>query len=199
MEIVLTTNLAYFVLVIGFLLAVFALLSPGTGLFELGALAALIFSAWAVLNLPINVWALLLLVLGVFPFLLAVKRTQKREYLLVSALAYMVGSAYLFQGSEWWLPGVNPVLAAVVSLSAGGFLWAVAVKVLEAGTLGLSHDVSNLVGMVGETRTKVHHEGSVFARGEMWSARSERPIPAGRKVRITGREGLILEIEPIDK
>ncbi|MDH3942597.1 MAG: hypothetical protein OEV06_00680 [Anaerolineae bacterium] len=198
MEFVFTTNLAYFVLVIGFLLAVFALLTPGTGIFELGALAALVFSAWAIASLPTNTWALVLLLVGVFPFLLALRRTQKRIYLLISALALMIGSAYLFQGSEWWLPGVHPALAFVVSVSAGGLLWFMAVKVLEAGMLGLSHDISGLVGMEAETRTKVHHEGSVYTRGEMWAARSKKPIPSGRRVRVTAREGLILDVEPLE-
>jgi len=194
-----TTNLAYFILVIGLLLAVFALLTPGTGLFELGASAALIFSGWAVISLPVNTWALVLLVLGVFPFLLALQRTQKRRYLLISALALMIGSAYLFQGPEAWLPGVHPALAFVVSASAGGLLWVMAVKVLETGQVGLAHDISTLVGMEAETRTRVHQEGSVFARGEMWAARSKKPIPAGRKVRVTAREGLILDVEPIEE
>lgn len=199
MEFVFTTNLAYFVLVIGFLLAVFALLTPGTGIFELGALAALVFSAWAIFSLPTNTWALVLLLVGVFPFLLALKRTQKQMYLFISAAAFVIGSAYLFQGPEWYLPGVNPYLAAVVSISAGGLLWFMTVKVLEADILDLSHDISGLVGMEAETRTKVHLEGSVYARGEMWAARSQKPIPAGRRVRVIGREGLILEVEKMDE
>jgi membrane-bound ClpP family serine protease len=54
-----------------------------------------------------------------------------------------------------------------------------------------------LIGQVGETRTRVHHEGTVQLQGELWSARSQKPIPAGRKVQVTGREGFVLIVEEI--
>jgi len=34
---------------------------------------------------------------------------------------------------------------------------------------------------------------------ELWSARSEKRIPAGRKVRILRREGFILDVEEISE
>jgi membrane-bound ClpP family serine protease len=37
----------------------------------------------------------------------------------------------------------------------------------------------------------------VQLQGELWSARSQKPIPAGRKVQVTGREGFVLIVEEI--
>lgn len=198
MEFPLGPNIAYLVLVIGFLLAVFAVLTPGTGFFEIGAVVALVFSGWAIYTYPINAWALIVLILGVFPFLFALRRTDRRIFLAVSALGLMVGSAYLFKGETWWQPGVNPVLAAAGSIASGALLWLIAVKLLEAEALSLSHDISGIVGSTGEARTDVHQEGSVYVGGEMWSARSETPIKPGTRVKVTGREGLILDVEPLD-
>ncbi len=198
MDLVITTNMAYFFLVIGALLTVFSLLTPGTGVFEVGALAGLVIASWAAFTLPINIWALVVLLLGVIPFLLALRRTQKRIYLAVSTFALALGSAYMFQGVQWWLPGVHPILALVGSISSGGLLWLMAVKVLEADALTPAHDISDIIGAKGETRTDVHHEGSVYVYGEMWTARSDAPIKAGTNVRVVEREGLILKVEHED-
>jgi membrane-bound serine protease (ClpP class) len=61
-----------------------------------------------------------------------------------------------------------------------------------------SHDLTGLVGQIGETRTKVGEEGSVQINGELWSARSENPIPAGSAIRVIRREGFILVVEKTD-
>jgi membrane-bound serine protease (ClpP class) len=71
-----------------------------------------------------------------------------------------------------------------------------ATKILEAGAAILSHDISGIVGSIGETRTEVHQEGSIYVHGEMWTARSEKPIKEGRRVKVVGREGLLLAVEP---
>jgi membrane-bound ClpP family serine protease len=41
----------------------------------------------------------------------------------------------------------------------------------------------------------VHEDGSVQVAGELWSARSEDPIPAGAQVRVLRREGFVLVVE----
>jgi membrane-bound ClpP family serine protease len=58
------------------------------------------------------------------------------------------------------------------------------------------HDLASLIGAVGEARSEVHDEGSVQVSGELWSARSETAIPDGAPVRVTGRDGFILIVEP---
>jgi len=55
-----------------------------------------------------------------------------------------------------------------------------------------------LIGMVGETRSRVHTEGSVYVGGELWSAKSEKSIPAGSAVRVVRREGFSLVVEKVN-
>lgn len=74
-------NLAYLFLVSFFFLAGIAILTPGTGILEVGALVTLIAAGWGIYTLPINYWVLVVLVLGVFPFIIAVRRTRKLLYL----------------------------------------------------------------------------------------------------------------------
>jgi membrane-bound serine protease (ClpP class) len=196
-EALLNPNVAYVVLVLGFMLTVMAVLTPGTGFFEGGALILFILAAWEVFNLPINIWALVVLLLAAIFFVLAFRRTWPRLFLGLSILSMVVGSAFLFQGEVWNQPAVNPILALVASVISGGFMWFATRKALEARLLAPSHSLEGLVGATGEAKTQVHEEGSVQVGGELWSARSHEPIPAGAQVRVVGREGFILEVEAI--
>jgi membrane-bound ClpP family serine protease len=45
-------------------------------------------------------------------------------------------------------------------------------KTLESSSANTVQDLSQLIGAIGETRTNVHHEGTIFVNGELWSARS---------------------------
>jgi len=57
----------------------------------------------------------------------------------------------------------------------------------------------DLIGKEGETRTEVYLDGTVYVGGEEWTARSEDPIPAGMPVRVIGRDGLVVVVEPVEK
>ena len=197
MELLFEPNVAYLLLAGGFMLAIMALLSPGTGVLEIGALITLTLAVISVSQLPINLWALLILVIGVFPFFLAVRRSGKLIYLGISIVAWVIGSAFLFRSSVWYLPAVNPLLALVVSAVSAGFLWVATTKIMEAEGVRPTHDLGALIGAVGEARTDMHAQGSVQVAGELWSAFSAQRIPSGTPVRVIGREGFMLEVEPL--
>lgn len=198
MDSLINPNVAYLLLMAGFLFAILALLAPGTGLLEAGALITLILAGWEISYLPINVWALLILLLGVLPFILAVRRSQRLIYLIIAILFLVIGSVFLFQG-EGLIPAVNPVLAIVVSSFTGIFMWIAATKTLEASQLRPEHDLGKLMGAIGEAKTIVHTGGSVQVAGELWTARSSQPIPIGSTVRVVGRDGFILEVELVEQ
>jgi membrane-bound ClpP family serine protease len=198
-ELLLNPNLAYLLLVIGSLLAILALFSPGTGVLEIGAIFILILAGWQVYNLPVNLWALILLIVGVVPFIWAMRRSRQTIYLIVAILAFIVGSSFLFRGEAWWQPAINPILTGVVSVFTAGFLWLSITKVLEADRSAIAHDLNSLVGVVGVTRSSVHAEGSAQIAGELWTVRSADPIPENTKVRVVKREGFVLEVEPLQK
>jgi membrane-bound serine protease (ClpP class) len=199
MGILLNPNLAYLLLVFGGMLTILAIISPGTGLLELGALMLLIIAGWQVYNLDINLWALILLILVVIPFLLAVRKSRQPVYLVISLLAFVVGSSFLFRGDHWWQPAVNPFLALAVSIVAGGYLWIAIRKVMEAELSSPRHNLATLIGEIGEAKSDIEDEGSVQIDGELWTARSTTKIPNGTRLRVVGREGFVLLVEPISQ
>jgi membrane-bound serine protease (ClpP class) len=89
-------------------------------------------------------------------------------------------------------------VALVVSVLSGGFFWFLARKAIEAGSVPPHQDLQALIGAIGEAKTDIHQEGSVYAGGELWSACSDHPIPAGTRVRVLEREGFTLKVEAIE-
>jgi membrane-bound serine protease (ClpP class) len=199
MELLQDPTVTYLLLATGLIIAVLALAAPGTGFLELGALALILLAGAAILvnDLAINAWALLALLVGAVLFAVSI-RTRRLSVLAGSIVAIVIGSAYLFQGDEWWIPGVNIYVALAVSVLSGGFFWLVAKKVIEAGDVRPRHDLRAVIGVTGEAKTDILQEGSVLAAGELWSARSETLIPAGSRVRVLDREGLTLKVEALE-
>jgi len=197
MDWLLDPDVAYLLLVFGLTLAIMAIFAPGTGMLEIGALFLLLLAGYSVYNLPFNLWALLVLILGGVAFFLALRRTKQIIFLGAFFLSFVVGSVFLFRGDHWWLPAVNPILATVVSILVGAYFWIAMRKILEAEEERPTHDLNDLIGKIGITKTLIDSEGSVQVAGELWSANSRQKIPSGVAVRVIKREGFILEVEQI--
>jgi membrane-bound serine protease (ClpP class) len=194
MDFLLDPNIAYLILLGGVLLAMMSLASPGTGLFEIGALFCIALGGYAIYRLSFNWWALLLLGLSIFPFLYAIQKPKRELFLGLSILLLVVGSVFMFPRTADGAI-VNPIVAIVASGLVASFLWIAVRKSVEATAARPTHDLEGLVGQTGEARTKIEDDGSVLVAGELWSARSEQPIPAGSPIRVLRREGFILIVE----
>jgi membrane-bound serine protease (ClpP class) len=194
MDFLLDPNVAYLILLGGVLLAMLSLASPGTGFLEIGAFFCIVLAGYAIYKLSFNWWALLLLGLSLVPFVYAIQKPKREPFLALSILLLVAGSVFMFPRTADQAI-VNPIVAIIASALVAGFLWIAVRKSVEATSVRPSHDLTGLVGQVGEARTKINEEGSVLVAGELWSARSAEPIPAGSSVRVLRREGFILIVE----
>lgn len=195
MEILLNPNIAYVTSVLALLAVLAAIVAPGTGLIELTALLLIGVSGYMVYNLGMNLWSLIVLLLSVVPFVIAIRSKNSLPWLIASIVMIIGGSLFLFTGTGL-TPLVDPFLVVAVSAGAATFVWFAAKKSIQAQQAKKHHDIDELIGETGEARTAIHQEGSVLIGSELWSARSEQPVPAGQRVRVVKREGFILEVEP---
>lgn len=189
-------NVAYVLLVVGMVLGILALFSPGTGILELGAIFALVLGGIGASRLTLNIWALAVLIVGVVPFIFALRKSRRLIFLAITIAALIVGSVFLFRGPTGG-PAVNLWLAVVTSLIAIGMLWYIGVKGIEAIGRRPTFDLGKLKKEIGVASTNVFSEGSVYIGGEEWSAWSKTEIPAGSRVRVINREGLVLQVEEV--
>jgi len=195
MNFLLDPNISYLILVAGFVLAVLAMFAPGTGLLEIGAVLAIVFAGYSVANMPINWWALVILLVGVFPFVIVLRRSRNLINLVISIVALVVGSVFMFR-LESGGPAVNPILASIVSILVAGLMWIIVTRGMDALNMKPYNRTGKLVNQVGTTRSDVFHTGTIFIQNEEWSARSQNPIPAGAKVKVIRKDGFTLEVEP---
>src|SRR5579862_343121 len=54
-----------------------------------------------------------------------------------------------------------------------------------------------LIGAAGETVSWQDDEGRVRVNGEIWRARADAPLAAGTRVKVLGRDGLVLRVGSI--
>ena len=114
--------------------------------------------------------------------------------LLYSTIGLTVGSIFFFP-AETGLISVNPVLAGVTTMLYSLFLWISVRKVLEVAQVRPAHELKALIGQKGEAKTSITDGGTVQVAGELWSARSDRPLGAGSAVKVVGRDGFVLLVE----
>jgi membrane-bound serine protease (ClpP class) len=187
-------DIAYLLLMFGSIFLMMAIVTPGTHLLEGGALLMLAAAGYEIYNLGFNWWALIILVLALVPFIYSIRKTGREWALVVSILALIVGSLFIFPG-KGFLPAVNPVLAVIISLISAGWLWFIVRKGMQAYQARPMQDLQNLIGQSGQAKTEILEAGSVQVNSELWSARSEQSIPAGSRIRVVNREGFTLIVE----
>jgi membrane-bound serine protease (ClpP class) len=198
MEVFITPDAGYALLMLSVLFTVMALLSPGSGLYEAAALALILSSGYILAQLPLNTWFFVVIILAIYPFYASVWKGWHPGFLALSIGMLLIGCAFLFKG-ETWYPPLNPILILCASILEGGILWFGTHKTMEVSKHRPVQDLQKLIHAIGEAKTAVHHEGTIQVDSELWSARSENPIPRGRRVRVLRRDGLILTVQEVDK
>ncbi|MBK9926671.1 MAG: hypothetical protein IPP66_15450 [Anaerolineales bacterium] len=193
MDFLLDPNIAYLLLMGGVLMVMMALVTPGTGFFEVGAFFCIALTGYEIYKLSVNWWAMILIVLSIGPFLYSIQKPKRELYLGVSLVILVLGSIFLFPAEDGGI-SVNPFVAIVVSASVVGFLWIAVGKSIQVAQTKPMQDLDILIGKVGEARTTILKEGSVQVGGELWTARSETNIPAGSPVRVVGRDGFVIVV-----
>jgi membrane-bound serine protease (ClpP class) len=191
-------NIAYLLLMFGSIALMMAIVTPGTHLLELSALFLLAMAGYEIYQLGFNFWALLVLLLSLVPFIYSIRKTGREWALAISILGLIVGSLYLFPG-QGLLPVVNPILAVVISAASAVLLWVIVRKAMQAFRARPLQDLGRLIGQIGRAKTEIREAGSAQVAGELWSARSERIIPAGSRVKVLNREGFTLIVERDDQ
>ena len=152
--------------------------------------------------IPVNVGALVLILAGVA--LLVVE-----GYFTTHGIAGVAGTALLAIGSLFFIDRASPEYRfdpAQLSLSpwvvwptplaVAGVLGFVGWKVARSRRVRLRVGAAGMIDERGEATADVGPEaGEVFVHGELWAARSARPIVAGTPVRVRGVHGLVLQVE----
>jgi len=198
MNVLLDPNVAYFLLIGGLVLGVIAVFTPGTGIIELGALFAISLAVYGLVNLPINSWAITMVILGFLPFFFAGRKKYRKFLIPLSGVLVIVGSLFIFR-KEAGIVEVNLPLISGNAVAGISLLWLFAIKGTEVIKKPVSINLDTLIGQEALAVTEIKDEGTIFLRGENWSARSKVTIPSGATIRVLARKGLIMLVEPVSE
>jgi membrane-bound serine protease (ClpP class) len=194
-------NVAYLLLIVGLLMLLVAVTTPGTGVAEMIAFIALALAAIGLIQLSVNFAGVLLVVVGFVLFLVDVTATAHGALTLGGAVAVLSGSLLLFPVREG-TPGLSIWLIAGVTLSTAGF----SVLVISAfmrmrQQKGVDLAAQDVVGGRGVIKTAVTPIASGTAQigGQLWTVAADEPIDAGSEVEVIDREGLKLRVKRVNQ
>lgn len=188
-------NIAYLLLLIGVYGLLFEFMSPGAVAPGIVGAVALITALFALDLLPVNYAGLAFLLLGIGLMAAEALNPSVGAFGIGGVVAFALGSLLLFKGPapEFRLsPGV---ILVAVGLSLAYFVLALGTA-LRARRRAVAIGPTTLSGAAGRVVSWSGERGLVSLQGEDWQARSSGPLAPGQRVRVAGREGLALIVEP---
>ncbi|MBO0765486.1 MAG: nodulation protein NfeD [Hyphomicrobiaceae bacterium] len=190
-------NVALILLMIGIYGLFFEFWSPGAVAPGVIGGISLIVALAALSVLPVNYAGLALLALGVALMVAEAFLPSFGVVGLGGIAAFILGAVFLFDPSQSDVPikASWPVVASLAAVSAAFFLGVVGFA-MRARSRPVLTGAEELLGSVAEVVYWSGGAGRVRVRGEIWSAEGGAILAAGQKVRVIGRSGLTLAVEP---
>ena len=196
LAVITTPSVALILIMMGVYGLLFEFMNPGSALGGVVGGICLLLGLYALQLLPVSVAGVALILLGI-AFMIAEAFLPSFGVVGFGGIvAFVVGAVILIDTDA---PGFGIPLVLIGTL-------AVLSALLIGGVLGMAikarrrAPVSGDAGLVGSlvTVTQVLADnpfcGSVQAQGEQWQVQCTTPLQAGQKVRVTARQGVMLEV-----
>jgi membrane-bound serine protease (ClpP class) len=169
---------------------------PGTGVVEVLAMIGIGAALVVLANMPTNWWAVILIVVGVLGFLIIPFLDQRFRLVAIGGLALQtVGSLTLFNGTGVALPVIVVTIGASLIYHRFALL-----RILDyhRNRPAMVAD-EPLIGAHGYVQRALDPIGTVYVRGETWTARSDgdQKIDSGAEIAVVDQEGLTLFVEAV--
>ena len=111
-------------------------------------------------------------------------------------VAFVIGSIILFDAEGAGFGVAWPLIATTAGLSAA-FFFGVVYLALRARRRVVVSGPEEMIGLNGEALEDfTQGVGRVRVHSEEWQARAGGPVRRGAQVKVTGRDGLVLVVEP---
>ena len=191
-------NIAFLFFAFGIAGVVYEVLNPGLNVAGVVGVLMLI-AAFVILGmLPVNVAGLILIIAAIGFFIIDAQVVGHGLPTAAGITSLVLGGLFLFD-AKVANARVSKGLLVGVALALGGFFFFIVRAALKTRKQPVASGQESLVGMTGTVRVPIAPTGIVHARGEEWSARTRgAPIAPGTTVRVTGIEGLTLDVEPVE-
>lgn len=187
-------NIAYILMLIGIYGIIFEFWNPGTVFSGVIGAIALVVGLFALNLLPINMAGAGLLLLGIALMIAEAFAPSFGILGIGGAIAFALGSLFMFEEA----PGFELSLGVIVTATAvsAAFFVIALTAIVRAHRLHIVAGDPSLLGATGSVLSWSGSSGAVHVHGERWKARASAPLQPGTPVRVTGRDKLVLIVQP---
>ena len=200
LQVLVNPNVAFLLLLIGFVGITLEFFAPGTILPGSVGAVSLLLGIFGTVQLPVAAIGVVLLILGI-GLIIAEAHLPTGGLLGVAGVGALIAGGLLLFGTGDNAPEVDPVLVVVVALAFGGGMVAIGQRALVARHRPVATGEEELLGSTGDVRTPIDPIGQVWVAGALWRAIATEgagPIKAGYRVRVEGIDGLTLSVSPLE-
>ena len=189
-------NIAVILLSLGSLGLYFELSAPGSFFPGIAGAIAIIIGLFSVGTLPINYAGLVLLLLGLALLGAEIWVASGGVLGIGGVIAFLLGSSLLIDDTQAPFLEVSRPLIYGITLALVAFSLVAVRAVMRARHRPVAIGGTDMLGSTAVMRGPA----SVYVEGELWSARAREgsQLPADGNVRVMGREGMTLIVEPLD-
>jgi membrane-bound serine protease (ClpP class) len=197
LAIITNPTIAYLLLLAGIFGLVLEALHPGAMLPGIVGGICLLVGLYALQLLPVNYAGLALMALGVGLLVAEAVNPSVGAFGAGGLVSFVIGSVMLMKAG---VPGYGVNLGVIGGLATGAAAL-LALIVWLVFRSRRAHQVNGDVAMItesGELLEPVSAGGEawVMLRGERWRVHCDTALPAGARVRVVRRQGLLLWVEP---
>ena len=195
LSIVSNPNVAYILMLLGIYGLIYEFANPGAIVPGTAGAIALLLALYAFHVLPVNYAGVALILLGLALMVAEAFVPSFGALGIGGVAAFVFGSLILIETDQ---PGYGISLPLILTLAAStAFLLIIVVGMaLKSRRRPVTSGKEELLHAEGVALEDFTTQGRIRIHGEVWSARTDRPLHKNQSVRVTGREGLVLSVSP---
>ena len=197
LAIITNPNVAYILMLLGVYGLFFELSNPGSIFPGVVGAICLLLALYSFQVLPVNYAGVALILLGVAFMVGELFMPSFGVLGIGGTIAFVVGSLILME-TEVAAFQLSMTLIVTVTIITVLFVFTLIAMAVRQRKKPVVSGREQMIGDIGEATSDFSGTGNIHIHGELWSARSGRPVRKGQQVKVRELDGLILVVEPLE-
>jgi len=196
LSVITNPNIAYILMLVGIYGLILEFTNPGAIVPGTIGAISLLLALYALQLLPINYAGVALILLGIA---LMVGEAYQPSFGILGiggVVAFVIGSVILMDTEA---PGFGIDITVILTFAVSSALVLILLvgMAIKSRRRPVVSGREQLIGSNGVALDDFDNAGMVFVHSESWQARTAAPVHKDQRIRVTGIEGLTLDVEPV--